>query len=400
MRASSSCHRADCGGMRSCVPRGAVIFEGMLTFRVLLVVVCLIAVLPPATSQTVLATAASTLFEGTPFILAGAAAQALWPRWGARMVPYLGCGCGPGPSARSLPAAAATWLVFGPVVAGARFGAALLTARFSPRSHACSHANPLADLQSLLWIAGCNGIFMTFAMPALPSLHVPAAFAVLTGAAAAFIASPCAIGAPGFAGMLHATMPYAGIGFLCVAGIVDLRAFLRPQPCRIPRCSDSIACILLAIACAIVASRNGASLVHPHFTIALYACSVVAFAIALTRRTTKNAKQRIVPAIMLAGALTGAPLPSYPATVTTLADAYAGQRITFTGASNGAAITRYAITCCRADAAPITVRLSRPTRIRGWVRAQGELITDARGLALTAARIERVSAPADPFVYR
>src|SRR5437868_1722987 len=169
--------------MRSCVPRGAVIFEGMLTFRVLLVVVCGIAVLPPATSQTVLATAASTLFEGTPFILAGVAAQALWPRWGARMVPYLGCGCGPGPSARSLPAAAATWLVFGPVVAGARLGAAIVAARFMRRSHACFHTNALTDLQSLAFVAFCNALFLTFAMPALQRMQLNGVVAFTPGAA-------------------------------------------------------------------------------------------------------------------------------------------------------------------------------------------------------------------------
>jgi len=103
---------------------------------------------------------------------------------------------------------------------------------------------------------------------------------------------------------------------------------------------------------------------------------------------------------MLAGALTGAPLPSYPATVTTLADAYAGQALTFTGVSNGEAITRYAITCCRADAAPVTVRLAHATKMRGWIRAQGILAADERGLALSAARLEAIAAPSDPFVYR
>ncbi len=44
---------------------------------------------------------------------------------------YLGCGCGTGPSARSLPATAAAWLVFGPLVAVARFLAAVVVARWT-----------------------------------------------------------------------------------------------------------------------------------------------------------------------------------------------------------------------------------------------------------------------------
>ena len=67
---------------------------------------------------------------------------------------------------------------------------------------------------------------------------------------------------------------------------------------------------------------------------------------------------------MLAAAVVGAPAPRYEATETTLTDLFAGERLTFTGElvrdASSAAMVRYAITCCRADASPICVRLAAP----------------------------------------
>ena len=62
---------------------------------------------------------------------------------------------------------------------------------------------------------------------------------------------------------------------------------------------------------------------------------------------------------------------------------------------------RYAITCCRADAAPIVLRLehARP-RIHGWFRARGTLVAAGSELRLHVELLQKVAAPADPFVYR
>jgi uncharacterized membrane protein YcgQ (UPF0703/DUF1980 family) len=115
---------------------------------------------------------------------------------------------------------------------------------------------------------------------------------------------------------------------------------------------------------------------------------------------------RIAPIVMLAGAVLAAPPPDYHATETTLADAFAGERIDFTGllthTGSAATLVRYAITCCRADAAPIVVRLERnpPERLRGWMHAQGTLVNGKDGLQLRVERIREIPAPADPFVYR
>ena len=108
-----------------------------------------------------LATAASTLFESTPFILAGLALGAV--ARGNGPVALLGCGCGSGPSARSLPAAVATGIVFGPLVAAARFSAAWLASRLlrGAASAVCSHAtSKLYDLRALLPAAIGAGVAM------------------------------------------------------------------------------------------------------------------------------------------------------------------------------------------------------------------------------------------------
>jgi uncharacterized membrane protein YcgQ (UPF0703/DUF1980 family) len=105
---------------------------------------------------------------------------------------------------------------------------------------------------------------------------------------------------------------------------------------------------------------------------------------------------------MLAGALMGAPVPSYTAQRTTLADAYVGETLAFRGVADPATrtVTRFAITCCRADAVPVSVRLEGPLRLRGWVEARGTLVEDSSGLALRATSIRPVAAPSDPFTYR
>jgi uncharacterized membrane protein YcgQ (UPF0703/DUF1980 family) len=109
---------------------------------------------------------------------------------------------------------------------------------------------------------------------------------------------------------------------------------------------------------------------------------------------------------MLAGALIGAPPPVYHATETTLTELFPGEHLDFTGVmtcANGAcALVRYAVTCCRADAAPVVVRLSAPARYPpgAWLRADGRVEEGPGGLRLAAQRVERIAPPLDPFIYR
>lgn len=89
-----------------------------------------------------------------------------------------------------------------------------------------------------------------------------------------------------------------------------------------------------------------------------------------------------------------------------MTDLFAGERLTFTGAldreGSSSAVVRYAITCCRADAAPVAVRIDRaPPYPNGtWLRVEGRVAQNAGNLRLVTEHAERVAPPADPFLYR
>jgi hypothetical protein len=358
-----------------------------------------------------LATAASTLFESTPFILAGLALGAA--ARGKRLTALLGCGCGSGPSARSLPAAVATGMVFGPFVALARFAAAWLAGRILraggvPAAH--SHAaSPLEDLGSLLPAAVGAGVAM-HAASFYDLAGAPPAAQILGGAALAFVAAPCALGGVAVAATLHARCAIAAAGFLAVAGIADARALPFRTRARAHDGNvtphDALAYATASTALAIVALRHGDALVHPAFCLPL-GFAAIACAIATARfRAHERPRARVAPALMLAGALMSAPAPEYHATETTMTGLFAGERLTFTGAlvREGArdAVVRYAITCCRADASPIVVRLTRRLAYpeRSWVRVEGPVVRSGVAFCLDPASAAREPAPADPFVYR
>jgi hypothetical protein len=155
-----------------------------------------------------------------------------------------------------------------------------------------------------------------------------------------------------------------------------------------------------------VAAHRGTGIVHPYLAYALWPCAVTAAYCAYRFRGESCARLRLAPAIMLAGAIVAAPPPEYHATETTLADAFAGEHLDFTGmltrTGNAATLVRYAITCCRADAAPIVVRLSKapPAALHGWVHARGVMLQQGNDLRLQVQRLSSIPAPADPFVYR
>ncbi|HET9097065.1 MAG TPA: hypothetical protein VFN37_10410 [Candidatus Baltobacteraceae bacterium] len=352
-----------------------------------------------------LVTSAATLFESAPFILAAALLTQAPRRWNARLNAYLGCGCGAGPSARSIPAAAATCLVFGPLVAGARLAGAMTVSHLQRESHACDHAHTsmLEELQ-LIGPVALTGAAVALFLPAIAGFAASPALSFAAGGIAAFAMAPCALGTVGFAAALRTMAPAAAAGFLCVAGIVDLRAWLKRGTSH--GAHDVLAYALFALACAIVAAHRGGGLVHPKLALALWPCALAGLYGAYRFRTRQCARLRIIPALMLAGATLAAPLPAYHATETTLADAFAGERVDFTGVltrtSDAATLVRYAITCCRADAAPIVVRLlaAPPRSLRGWMHARGVLVARGNDLRLRADALTPVGPPADPFVYR
>jgi len=346
---------------------------------------------------------AAVLLESAPFILAGAIAVRISARFGRRAVPYLGCGCGTGPSARSLPAFAAAWIVFGPFVAAARLGAAIVVERFIPkRACAPEHDSMLADLAAIVPFA-LGAAALAPLLPAVAGSHAPHQLIAAAAALVAFVASPCGLGTIGVAAMARQTAPAAAAGFLCVAGIFDLRTWMRSRAHNGRH--DCISYALAAVACALVAMRNGGAMVNPKFVPALWACATIFAFLAHRYRMQAQPALRIAPAIMLAGCILAAPPPIYSATETTLADAFPGERIDFTGtlvsSGDSATLVRYAITCCRADAAPVAIRLDSPVNVRGgWARARGTLVRHGSELRLRLRSIEPVAAPPDPFIYR
>jgi hypothetical protein len=363
----------------------------------------------PDTVRTALATTASALVEATPFVFAGVALAYALPRSGA-VVAQLGCGCTSGPSARSLPAAAATWLLFGPLVAASRYAAAVLVARVVRRVHAekdrcgAQRADALAELGGVLPAAliggACTQLFAGFDPARLSPIE-----GATIGAALGFGGAGCGLGAVALAGALRVHAPVAAAAFLCVAGIADLRA-LRPVRLPVRGEHDALAYALLASASAFVAWRHGDALVNPALVLPLWGCAGAALFCAARYRGRHCATARLAPSLMLAGALIGAPPPSYHATETTLTELFAGERLSFTGVltceDGTCALVRYAITCCRADAAPVVVRLSAPPRYpRGaWLRADGRIEQAGSELRLAAQSVERIAAPLDPFIYR
>ncbi|MEO6913536.1 MAG: hypothetical protein ABI182_05890 [Candidatus Baltobacteraceae bacterium] len=369
--------------------------------------VVLLAVLPIGVTQTGLATAASTLFESLPFILAGTLLAGVASRWGQRLIPLLGCGCGAGPSARSLPAAAATWIVLGAPVALARLGAAFVVAaalrRSFPHRHESGSDPPLAQLAGLLPFALGAAAFVQITAAWLDFSRLTGPLGMLGGAMVGFGFAPCALGAVAIGGSLRHTAPTVALGFLSVAGIVDARAFAS----RHVRADshDGFAYACAALACGIVAIEHGDALVNPRFTIALWLCAAALSWCAWRFRANQAATARWGPMLMLIGAVVGAPAPQYHATETSLASAFVGESLDFTGTltqTRGATtLVRYAITCCRADASPVVVRLSRSLpHAHGWVRAHGTFVQVGTDLRLAVDRWTPLAPPADPFVYR
>ncbi len=396
------------------MPRGALIFCDMNSVVVASCVLFGLALLPAPAIRGVLATTAGSLFEATPFILAGMALSALAARapCGPAAIrlamAHLGCGCADGPSARSLPAAAAMAMTFGSFAALARLSAATALARFLPRR--CKHHAPpeslLAQLSSVLPAATIGAV----ALHALTGVRVEAAAPAvqwLGGALFGVLAAPCALGTVAIAASLHVRAPLAAVGLLCTSGIADIRTFARSHAHH-PQ-HDGSAYALAALALGLVAARGGDALVHPRFAFPLACCAIACAILAIVHRRARSheATSLATPAIMLAGAILVAPPPVYTATQTTLTSLFPGERVSFTGTlvrSSGAdALVRFAITCCRADATPVVVQLARRGRFKPgtWLHADGT-IERAKGkrLALYARVLVPVPAPGDPFIYR
>lgn len=359
------------------------------------------ALLAPETARMLLAGAASVLLESLPYLAGGVvAARAL--RLHPSLVAYAGCGCGAGPPARSVPAALATAALFGWPIALARLAIASAIARMrSEHAHDERERSIASDLLALAPAAAVSAA-IGLALPLLHVRHLPPVAAFAAGALAGSLASPCAFGGIAMAGTLHTQSAAAAFGVLATAGLVAL----VPRNHAHAERDDACAYAILAWLCALVALQHGATLVTPHLTAALWACACFCAYESVRLRRARCTRLRVLAGLLAAAVVIGAPAPVATATATTLADAYPGEPIRFTGvaAATGtrSALVRYAILCCRADAAPVTLAVDRDLHdVRGrWFTARGILAERDGSLVLRVSTIEAVAPPSDPFVYR
>lgn len=362
------------------------------------------AALAPELMRSAVASAASVVLESLPYLVASVVLARLVGPHARGVMAIAGCGCGQGAAARSVPAAVATSLMFGPPIAIARWCAALAVSRLVSRQHDHLHESTLLDeIVALIPSALLCGGIVTVA-PLLDLAHCSAFVQALAGAAIGFCGAPCALGGVALAAAVHAQSPIAAGAILSISGIADLGVW------RVRRydkaSSDGVAYVAIAIACAVVASQHGASLVHPRMTIPLWVSAVFTCACAMRARGSASAFARAAALGLVAACIFGSPPPPETANEVSVEDAFPGERLDFTGRyieSGGTAhLVRYTITCCRADARPLGVRLrfALPEDRGQWVRARGVLRASENGLVLEAASLSRVPPPADPFVYR
>ena len=352
--------------------------------------------MPVPTLQTLLATTASTLFESTPFILAGTLLAGIAPRLGVWAVPLLGCGCAGGRPARSIPAAVATALAFGPAVAAARFAAAWVQFGSGSRPHGHQHPSFGADSTALLLPAAAAAV-LGFASRSA-ALH---AFPLTVALAAASVFAPCGFGALAFAVTLRHESPLLATCALIGGAFVALpRTFARSAGAH-----DGLAYAVGSIACAIAAAHHGSSLVNPRFAPALAVCAAMLMVLAYRHRGDRAAWLRAAPLVMFFACILTQPAPHYAATEASFQDAFAGERIDFSGvlvsARGQSELVRYAITCCRADAQAVSVALARRSNMPDgtWLHVSGVFRRDGPRYVVDGT-LARIAPPADPFLYR
>jgi hypothetical protein len=321
----------------------------------------------------------------------------------------LGCGCGKLPGALSLPATALCWLSFGPAVALARWSCAWGAERL--RRHGLRAAHAPSVFEELAGVAGFAllGALLSAALRSaalgnvLGGAPLPALF--LLGLATGILA-PCTLGSIAFAASVHATLPTLAAGVLCSTGLFILpRAQHRPQMPAERGIAAQPLYAATALACALVAARGGAELVNPKLAPWMALGALIALRRALRTHARVPRGARVAVLVMLATALS-APAPAHDTTPAAAFDALiVGERVHLSAQLAGethALLVRYAITCCRADAAPVAVRLDRARWLREgtWVAVEGTVTADAGGLLVHVLRAQVIAPPADPFLYR
>jgi len=351
--------------------------------------------LPPDTLRGALASAAASVFEATPFVLAAA----LLPGRLARIAPLAACGCGGLlPGALAPAAVGLCWLLFGPWVTLARTAVALAVARLarSPAGRTTESSDPL---EALALVGACS--FAGSLLGGILGGSTVFAPAALLGGALAGALLPCPTAALTLAAQLGTRSGWTAAGLLLTAGFLRFtRAPRRPEPPATRTARAAYLGVAIASGCLCLIGCRG--FLNPKL-IALPLCGAIGAACAASRRKeTALHSGWVVPAALIVALAAGSPAP--PETTSTLPlGLYPGATLDFTGivGGHGTRVGRAAIVCCRADARLLAVSLSRPLREPDgvWVRVRGTMKSTPGGLRLDVRVAAAIPAPIDPFVY-
>jgi len=316
------------------------------------------------------------------------------------MAALAGCGCGTLPGALSLPAAGLTAYAFGPIVALARFAAGCAVALRLRRHLEAHEAEPLAVLAGLVPYAFGGSLFAEL-LRTIPQTIAGSAVAGLVVGMLGGLLSPCALGAIAVAASLRHSAPWVAGGLLVTAGLAPPVVLGSPAILY----ADARLCYgLLVIAGAGLLALGGGGLVHPRLSAPVFAASLVGLVVAV--RGAKRRAPLLAPLLAAAALVLGSPLPHYGLAETTSADAFAGQPVRFMGVierrAGATLLVRFAITCCRADATAVALRLDRPVPLRDgdWATVEGVFRSSAQGLVVHVNRLVSSRAPRDLFLYR
>jgi len=236
----------------------------------------------------------------------------------------------------------------------------------------------------------------------LPDAPAPALFAI--GIILGLI-TPCALGALALAAGFRAIAAPLALGVLWSAGLLPAIA-VHSNDMTTKRVDGRFVYLLVSLSCLMVALGGGAGLLHPKLTPLVAGGAVFALIAAYGPPQRVRREALFAALLMLAAPILHAPAPSYDPGETTLENIYPTQELRFTGELSGeagaATLLRYAVTCCRADAYPLVVRLDHRLSERNgaWIEAEGVVERDASGLRLRVRRYRRVVQPSDPFLYK
>ena len=301
-------------------------------------------------------------------------------------------------------------LTFGPIAALGRFLAAFIFMRLRERKcRADRVASPcvLDQLGTIGLLAFFSALFLALIRMQAFGLSyrgMPAPL-LFAGGIVLGLLTPCTVGALAAASGLRAGAAPLALGVFCSAGLFPMRRS-HPGDKAGTSLDGRLLYGFIALSCGIAAAQSGAGLVHPKLT-PLAALGALSACAAAVRPPVRAGYPALLAAfLMFAGLILHVPPPIYNPGETTLENIYPGQEVRFIGEISGyetpTTLVRYAVTCCRADASPLALRLDRRLNERSgaWIEARGVIERDTGGMHLYVRRYRRIAQPSDPFLYQ